>query len=532
MDRSNSNGLIHARVSKVIQAKKWKILRLITRVRTFPQYMPNVKHCDVLEQHSNSAVTSWNVEVDHIPIRWKQRDEFDFPNFTIRFKAFEGDLEDFEGKWVLSDRPEGGTEVVVDVTARIGIPLLEKVISKIIAEKLTKNFELMLNAMDDVLTTQRYKNIRDKRSGIKGFAVIGHPYNYQHLLRYFKHFKPDLKLPSQEFLAKLFELTPSYKSFDIEKFTSRTGKSVNGYFIMCPIIPDMLKVSPDKVVEKVIQACRIAEQLGVGIVVLGGFTSIAGEQYNKSLTSSLNVPMTTGNTLTVSLVIDGILKAAKIMGVDLPKAKVTVIGGTGDIGGAVARTLSETVEEVTITSRSEKNLIEMERTLTYYGKARIKTSRENNEAIKGADIVIAAASVSSSIVDLNNFKPGAVICDVGYPKNISYTACDRKDILIFSGGICSIPSKFDLGFDIGMPTPDVLYGCFAEAILLALEDRYENYSWGKGNITRDRIDYIRSIASKHGFILAPFFWGNRLLKDSDIEQIRDNASKALLKNAR
>jgi predicted amino acid dehydrogenase len=242
--------------------------------------------------------------------------------------------------------------------------------------------------------------------------------------------------------------------------------------------------------------------------------------------------MTTGNTLTVSLVIDGVLKASEIMGIDLTKAKVTIIGGTGDIGSAVAKIFSETVAEVTITSRSEKNLIEIERILTYYGKAKITTSRENNEAIKGADIVIAAASVSNSIINLNNFKSGAVICDVGYPKNISYTSCDRKDILIFSGGICSIPSEFNLGFDIGMPTPYVLYGCFAEAILLALEDRYENYSWGKGNITRDRIGYIRAVASKHGFILAPFFWGNRLLKDSDIEQIRDNASKALLKNAR
>jgi len=112
---------------------------------------------------------------------------------------------------------------------------------------------------------------------------------------------------------------------------------------------------------------------------------------------------------------------------------------------------------------------------------------------------------------------------VGYPKNISYTLCKRKDILIFSGGITKLPSEFDLGFDVGLPSSRVLYGCFAEAILLALEERYENFSWGKGYISKERVAFIRKIALKHGFGLAPFFWGNKLMKEEDIMQIKENA---------
>lgn len=522
---------IEAQVSKILPAKKWKVLRLITRVQHFPQYMPNVKQCTVLEKKENRAITCWNVEVDHIPFSWKEEDEIDLPNFKVRFKAIEGDLEHFEGTWHLKDHSSGGTEVVVEVRAKVGIPLLADLMGDVIAAKLRKNFEMMLHTIDEMLTTQRYKNIRDRKiSNIKGFAVIGHPYNFQHLVRYFKFFKPELKLPSQQFLAKLFELAPAYKSYDIRNFKSKTGKTVDGYFVMCPIIPDMLVHGADRVVEKVIQACRVCEKLGVGIVVLGGFTSIAGEKYSKSLTEIVNVPVTTGNTLTVSLVLDGIDKAAELMDIDLNDAKVTVIGGAGDIGGACARVLADTVLEITITGRSEKNLMEAERILSYYGKAKIKTSRDNNEAVKKADVILAAASVSSSIIDFNNFKPGAVICDVGYPKNISYTQCNRKDIFIFSGGITSIPSEFNLGFDIGMPATNVLYGCFAEAIVLALEDRYENFSWGKGNITRERINFMREIALKHGFELAPFFWGNRLMKEEDIQEIKENA-KAVIKAA-
>ncbi len=512
--------MIQIRTQKIIQAPRWKILRLIAAIKDFPQYMPNVKQCEILEKHQRSAVTSWKVEVDKMMFSWKQRDDIDIPNFTVRFELLSGDLKTFSGAWTLRDHGPGGTEVTVEAAAEIGIPMLDEVIGNVIAEKLKKNFDLMLQAIDERLTLQRYKNIRHPNiSKIKGFAVIGHPYNLQHLIRYFKFFKPDFELPSQEFLMKVFELAPSYRAYNIENFKSATGRVVNGHFVMCPIIPVALILSPDKVIEKVVQACKVAEQLGVGIATLGGFTSIAGEQFGRMLTSSVHVPITTGNTFTVAMVIDGIEKAARMMGLDMATASVTIIGGTGDIGGACARILAEKVEEITITSRSEKNLSESERVLSYYGKARIRTSRDNNEAVKNAHIVIAAASSTSTIVDFNCFKPGAIICDVGYPKNISYTSCDRRDILIFSGGTCAIPSEFNTGFDVGLPSNKVLYGCFAEAILLELEERYENFSWGKGNITPDRVQLLRDIGKKHGFEVAPFFWGSRTMGEREIEEI-------------
>ncbi len=518
------------KTQKIIYAKKWKILRLLSRVHEFPRYMPNVKQCTVLEKGPCRAVTQWSVEIDKIPLHWKEADHFDLENFSIQFEALEGDLELFKGEWKLEDNPSGGVEVTVCVELKVGIPLIEKVIGDVISEKIKKNFDLMLNAIDELVTMRRYKGIGFRRSSdVRGFAVIGHPYNMNHLIRYLTFFKPDFKPPSEELLARLFELTPSYRSYDIRQFKAESGRTTDGFFIMCPIIPDMLSISPEKVVEKVIQACKVGEKLGAAIATLGGFTSIAGEQYSKALLSAVNMPVTTGNTLTVGFVLEGVHKAAELMGLDLAKARLAVIGGTGDIGSACARILGNEVAEVTITSRSEKNLMDTERVLSYYCKATIKTQRDNNEAVRNADIIIAAASASSSIVDFKNFKPGAIVCDVGYPKNISYT-CNRTDILIFSGGITSLPDEFNLGFDLGLPSIKVLYGCFAEAIVLDLEERYENYSWGKGNITKEKVDFVLSMAHRHGFKLAPFFWGIRLLQEKDIENIRKQSSVSIAKN--
>ncbi len=512
--------MIKVKLQKVLQAKKWRVLRfIVSRVQDFPKFMPNVKSCEVIQRGLRTAITSWFVEVDGMAFRWKEREELDLANFIIRFKALEGDLASFEGAWILRDHPSGGTEVTVEVNAKLGIPKYEELLHDFLAAKIEKNFELMLQAINEQLVISRYRSVTDRKtSDIKGFAVIGHPYNHQHLIRYFQFQNPDFKMPSEEFLRAMFEVTPSHA---LEKINiiSKTGKEVQGYFIVCPIIPDHLMTHPEQVIKKVIQACKVAEDLGLGIVTLGGFTSIAGERFGDLLLSSVHVPVTTGNTFTVAMVIEGIKRAARLMAKDLGNCKVTVIGGNGDIGGACARILAAEVAELTITSRTNEHLPAAQKLLSSIGKAVIKTSCDNNEAVREADIVIAAASSTTAIVEFSSFKPGAIVCDVGYPKNLSYSKCDREDILIFSGGIASIPSSFEIDFDLGLPSKDVLYGCFSEAIILSLEEKFERFSWGKGNITPESVTYIRDLGKKHGFVPAPFFWGHKLILDEQVAAI-------------
>ncbi len=521
MSKPGKQELIELRLERYIPAKRWRILRMISQVSDFPKYMPNVRKSEVLEKTENSVVTQWFVEVEGLPIQWKQKDTFDLGNFTIHFESIEGDLEQFKGRWVLEKMGEG-TQIKLEVMARLGIPVVERVVADILQEKLTKNFQMILDGMENRFINERYGNKEERSTKPKGFVVMGHPYNFNHLVRIFKFFKPDLKHATREFLLKLFELTPSYHSYDIPNFKSATGKSVNGYFVMCPIIPDMIDVSPEKVFQKVAEGCRIGEKLGAGIVALGGFTSIVGEKYQNELHRLIKIPLTTGNTFTAAMAIEGVRKASKLMGIDISKSTVTVIGGTGDIGSACAKVLAREAKKIIVTGRTPKALKDIKEKLQKQGRAKVVATHDNNSAAREADIVIAAASSSHSLVDIKNFKPGSVICDVAYPKNISYMTVYRNDIFSFAGGLCSVPTPFDLGFDIGLPSKDILYGCFAESIILSLEDRYENFSQGKGFIEPEKIEEIRLMGEKHGFKIAPFYWGDRLVPEEDIVSIRGN----------
>ncbi len=516
-------------VTKIIRAKRWVVLRMISKIQNFPKFMPNVTSSRILEKTDDGAITEWKVIFDDIPIRWVEKDTYDLKNFTISFKAKEGDLKEFEGRWVLKQNPHG-TEVQVWARAIIGIPGIDQLISNRIHDVLKKNFQKMLDSLKSRVVASRYASFkRGERNDILGFGIIGHPYNLSHLLRYLKLLKPDFSMPSQEFLSKIYEMVPSYKMYDIREFQSITGKKTRGCFIVSTFVPDMLYLGLEMVFRKVVEACRVAEANEVGIVSLGGFTSIAGEKFGQQISEAVNVPISTGNTFTVAMAIKGIEKACEMMGINLSNATVVVIGGTGDIGSACARILAERVRKIIITGRTPENLKKAQLDLQRLGKVEVEISIDNNQAVTQADVVIAAASSTKAIVDINQIKSRAVVCDIGYPKNISYMESKRNDIMIFSGGLTEMPQEINLGFDIGLPSPKVMYGCFAEAIVLDLEGHYESFSFGKGNITKENVQIVYNWGKKHGFKLAPFYWGDRLITEKEIEFIKKGKKVSLIR---
>lgn len=517
--------LIEIQVSRIIPAPKWRVIRLITKVEEFPKYIPCVKEASIIRKSHPKMLTKWRIQVDGVAISWIEEDTFEFKQYTIHFKAVEGDLEEFRGVWLFQENAEG-TMVVVNVYLKVGmgIPGAGDFANAYIRDILIKNFEAILEAMERRLISTKYSEYRHGAvEKIAGFGIIGHPYNFHHLEKCFHIFNPNIKVPSQEFLSQLFSLSPAFKMYDIVDFKSRTNQLVNGCFVVATFIPDMMEKDVWAVFSKVVKACKVAEKHGVGIVTLGGFTSIVAERIGQEIIHEIDVPVTTGNTFTAAMVIDGILKAAELLNIDIARTKIAVVGGTGDIGSACARVLSKEAGQLTITGRTRANLKMISAELARRRRAKIIATTDNFRAVQDADIVIAAASVSSSILNIDWFKPGAIICDVGYPKNISYQSTSRQDILIFSGGLCSSPTSlpFPIDYSLGLPSKDTLYGCFAEGIILALEKRYENFSFGRGNITAEKIDEIRWLGKKHGFEVSAFYWGDKLVDSQRLEKIKE-----------
>ncbi len=317
---------------------------------------------------------------------------------------------------------------------------------------------------------------------------------------------------------------PVYIS-EIEGITSEsTGKQIKGWFIACPYTPQRMLELPEKTVyRKIVETGRLAERLGADILGLGAFTSVIGDA-GVTIANALDVPVTTGDSYTVSLAVEAVEKAADIMDIHLPNATAAVVGATGAIGKVCAELLADEVGELYLIGRRADTLDALRERLQPTAKARLHVST-SMDVLRRAQIILTVTSAIHDIIHPADLMPGAVVCDVARPRDVSaMVAAARDDILVIDGGMVDVPGPVDFHFNFGFP-PGKSYACMAETMALALEGRFEDYTLGK-EISRARVEEISQIAAKHGFRLSGFRSFERAVTPEQIEAIRRNAQKA------
>ncbi len=339
------------------------------------------------------------------------------------------------------------------------------------------------------------------------FAIIGHQDSWQTITSFINTLrKPDLTELSIEQAKGVFSFIPPRDIYKIN-ITSKSGRQVTGAYIETFIEPDKLTIEHTrKNVCKVMKAVDHAAKLGARIVAMGGFTSIVLE--GKIAGDCLaNTRFTTGNTLTAAFIVKGVEQAAKQLNLPLSRNTFLILGATGDIGLACVNYFKNKVKKLLLCARNKHRLQQLDNDLNDENIA-VKSSVCLNELIGDADVIIGVAS--SSNINLAGCKPGVLICDAGYPKNMDSMVDLHTGINLFHGGMGQVTGGYSFMPDYSkevysFPVPYLSYGCTLEAVVLALESRYETYSVGKGNITVESMEEIYGLSQKHGIILSPFF---------------------------
>jgi fatty aldehyde-generating acyl-ACP reductase len=290
------------------------------------------------------------------------------------------------------------------------------------------------------------------------------------------------------------------ETFDV---TSPTGTTITGAYIDSCFVPEML--SRFKTARrKVLNAMELAQKKGISITALGGFTSIIFENFNllqhqhvRSTTLEWE-RFTTGNTHTAWVISRQVEVNAPLLGIDLSKARVAVVGATGDIGSAVCRWLSQRtgVAELLLVARQQQPLLDLQHEL---GGGRILTLEE---ALPEADVVVWVASMPRTLeIDASTLRQPCLMIDGGYPKNLDARVAG-SGVHVLKGGIVEFST--DIGWTMmeiaEMEKPQrQMFACFAEAMLLEFEGCHTNFSWGRNNITLEKMDFIGAASQRHGF---------------------------------
>ncbi len=284
---------------------------------------------------------------------------------------------------------------------------------------------------------------------------------------------------------------------------SATGISIEGSYIDSCFVPEML--SRFKTARrKVLNAMELAQKKGINITALGGFTSIIFENFNllqhKQIrnTSLEWERFTTGNTHTAWVICKQLEINAPRIGIDLKKATVAVIGATGDIGSAVCRWLINKtgISELLMVARQQEPLAQLQKELDG------GTITSLDEALPQADVVVWVASMPKTIeIDTENLKKPCLMIDGGYPKNLD-EKFQGENIYVLKGGIVEFFN--DIGWNMmelaEMQNPQrEMFACFAEAMILEFEKCHTNFSWGRNNISLEKMEFIGAASLKHGF---------------------------------
>lgn len=343
------------------------------------------------------------------------------------------------------------------------------------------------------------------------FAFIIHPLNARDIARKFwiAKYLPD------DWVEKFARKKGPVLLSQVTGIESPTGAKTEGWFIGLPMTPNMMinTLPIEEVYDKIAACGDFAADLGADIIGLGAFTSVVGDGGISVAQRTKIKAVTTGNSYTVATAIEGTRRACELLEVDLPSATLAVVGATGSIGKTCAKILSRSFGKTILIGR------DLERTQSVANEIEGAVASIDVADVGQADAIVTVSSAGKELIMPSHLRPGAVVCDVARPRDVSARVTkERPDVLVIEGGVVRVPGNVEFNFRFGFPDKTA-YACMSETMMLALEGRVENFTLGK-DVTVEQVDEINGIAHRHGFELAGFRSFEKAVDDEAIERAK------------
>ncbi|MFH1728193.1 MAG: hypothetical protein ABIA04_07235 [Pseudomonadota bacterium] len=349
-----------------------------------------------------------------------------------------------------------------------------------------------------------------------GFVV--HPRRIRDLNKHF----PLLKFLPKSLLEKWYEFQVPFRFSKIDGLQSKEGDKIKGISICIPLIPTKMKRNETLAQKKIVDAIKMMDKLGVQIVGLGAFTSIVTND-GKTIADKVNPFVTTGNAFSVAAACQNIISLSENTGINYKEKIMSIVGAAGSVGSGCVWFFSDKVKQLRLIDINEKELnnledkIKIEKPESNVAKCTIKD-------VKTSDLVIVATNAAGTILDIDNFKKGALVVDCAQPRNVSsLISNDRPDVIVVDSAYIQIPD-LNFGYDIGNINPNEVPGCLGEVMLLS-KYNYKNIN----DITMKCIgkpelkQFLETIdmAEESGFKLAYYRNASGYVDEKQLNNIKD-----------
>jgi fatty aldehyde-generating acyl-ACP reductase len=337
------------------------------------------------------------------------------------------------------------------------------------------------------------------------FCFVIHPLSLDDVARY----EPGAKGKGEPIIRKILEWMPAYAAAHVTGVRTPDGRETEGWFVAAPLLPEQMMQFPrEEVYARIVRAIEVGAELGAQVAGLGAFTGVVGDG-GITVAERSPIPVTTGNSLTIAAGVASLFRGADEMGIDASQATAVVIGATGSIGGACVRLIAPKVKQLILVARNRTRLEKFHAQVAEELPCATSFTTDLSEAVRQAQLVLTATSSTQDVIQPEDLQIGAVVCELSLPHDVSRRVADeRPDVLVTEGGNMIVPGnpRFDRvrepgsEFDLNLPERTAL-ACMSETMVLALENRCESYSLGRG-IDVNKVIEIERLAAKDGFTLA------------------------------
>lgn len=337
------------------------------------------------------------------------------------------------------------------------------------------------------------------------FCFVIHPLSLGDVERY----EPGAKGKGEPIIRKILEWMPAYNAVHITGVQTPDGRETEGWFVAAPLMPEqMIDFPREEVYERIGRAIRIGAELGANVAGLGAYTGVVGDA-GITINERSPIPVTTGNSLTIAAGLQSLFRGAQEMGIDVQEATAVVVGATGSIGSACVRLIAPRVKRVILVARNATRLRKFHGSIKDQLPCESSSTLDISSAVRQSQLILTATSSTQDVIEPEDLQTGAVVCELSLPHDVSRrVALERPDVLVTEGGNMRVPGRprFDrvrepgTEFDLNLPRGTAL-ACMSETMVLALEDRCESYTLGRG-IEVERVIEIERLATRCGFTLA------------------------------
>jgi len=397
--------------------------------------------------------------------------------------------------------------------------------------------EWMEKKQDLIKTIKFDQAVIEDTGELTKFAFIVHPLSKKHLFRH-PLLKPLIPI-SKPFLPLAEEVASILPGFYWGKMkgirSEKNGREVEGLIYMMTETPKMLmEKDVDKVYRRLIRFCYQAADQGAKIIGLGAYTKIVGDA-GVSVNEQSPIPVTTGNSLSACATLWAAKFALDRLGLvhkdkedGRYQGRVMVVGATGSIGAVSAKILAQSWKEIILVAPRAYKILDLKKEIEAIDSdVQVEVSTDPDLFSHTCDLIITTTSAQGKkVLDIDKVKPGAIICDVSRPFDISEEdALSRPDVMVIASGEVMLPGPVNFKVDLGLEG-NIVYACLAETALLAMDGKFESFTLSR-TISYEKVLEIDRMAYEHGVQLSCIMGHNGFIGDDEFDLCREHALNRL-----